>query len=43
MLTSSDFKFIFDRARLGLLSYANILQIADATLKVVFLLFFPCF
>ena len=43
MLTSINVKFIFDRARLGLLRYANILQIADVTLGVVFLLFFSCF
>ena len=36
-------KFIFDSARLGLLSSANILQIADVALWVVFLLFLPCF
>ena len=29
MLTSIDVKFIFDSARLGLFSSANILQIAD--------------
>ena len=39
MLTSIDVKFIFDSARLGLFSSANILQIADVTLRVVFLLF----
>ena len=39
MLTSIDVKFIFDSARLELFSSANILQIADATLRVVFLLF----
>ena len=39
MLTSIDVKFTFDSARLGLFSSANILQIADATLRVVFLLF----
>ena len=35
MLTSMDqidVKFIFDSARLGLSSYANILQIADGAL-----------
>ena len=42
MLTSIDVKFIFDSARVGLLSSANILQIADVILRVVFLLFFPC-
>ena len=36
---SIDVKFIFDSARLGLFSSANILQIADVTLRVVFLLF----
>ena len=43
MLTSIDVKFIFDSARLGLFSSANILQIADVALRVVFLLFLPCF
>ena len=43
MLTSIDVKFIFDSARLGLFSSANILQIADVALWVVFLLFLPCF
>ena len=43
MLTSIDVKFIFDSARLRLCSSANILQIADVALRVVFLLFLPCF
>ena len=43
MLTSIDVKVIFDSARLGLSSSANILQIADVALWVVFLLFLPCF
>ena len=43
MLTSIDVQFIFDGARLGLFSSANILQIADVALRVVFLLFLPCF
>ena len=43
MLTSIDVKFIFDSARLGLCSSANILQIADVALRVVFLLLLPCF
>ena len=43
MLTSIDVKFIFDGARLGLFSSANILQIAYVALRVVFLLLFPCF
>ena len=43
MLTSIEFKFIFDIARLGLFGCANILQIADVALRVVFLLFLPCF
>ena len=43
MLTFIDVKFVFDSARLGLLSSANILQIADIALRVVFLLFLPCF
>ena len=41
MLTSIDVKFIFDMARLGLLSSANIIQIADVALRVVVLLFLP--
>ena len=41
MLISIDVKFIFDSARLGLFSSANILQIADVALRVVFLLFLP--
>ena len=40
---SIDLKFIFDSARLGLFSSANILQTADVALRVVFLLFLPCF
>ena len=43
MLTSIDVKFTFDSACLGLFSSANILQITDVTLRVVFLLFMPCF
>ena len=43
MLTSINAKFIFDSARLGLFSSANVLQIADVTLRVVFLLFLPYF
>ena len=45
MLTSIDpsLLVIFDSARLGLFSSANILQIADVALQVVFLLFLPCF
>ena len=43
MLTSIDVKLIFDSARLGLYSSANILQIADVTPGVVFLLFLLCF
>ena len=43
MLSSIDVKFIFDSARLGLFSSADILQIADVALRVVFLLFLPCF
>ena len=34
MLTSIDVKFIFDSARLGLSSSANILQIADALFEL---------
>ena len=43
MLTSINVKFIFDSARLGLFSSANILQIANVALRVVFLLSLPCF
>ena len=43
MQTSIDVKFIFDSARLELFSPTNILQIADVALRVVFLLFLPCF
>ena len=35
MLTSIDVKFIFDNARLGLFSSANILQIAHVALLAV--------
>ena len=37
MLTSIEVKFILDSAHLGLFSSANILQIADVALRVVFL------
>ena len=43
MLTSIDVKFIFDSARLEFFRSANILQIADVAVPVVFLLFLPCF
>ena len=43
MLTCIDVKFIFDSVRLVLSSSANILQIADVALPVVFLLFLLCF
>ena len=43
MLTSIDVKFTFDSARLGLFSSVNILKIADAALRVVFLLLLSCF
>ena len=43
MLTCIDVKFILDSARLELFSSANVLQIADVTLRVAFLLFLPCF
>ena len=43
MLISINVKFSFDSARLGLFSSANILQIADVALRVVLLLFLPCF
>ena len=33
MFTSIEVKFIFDSARLGLFSSANILQIADVALR----------
>ena len=42
-ITSIDVKFTFDSACLGFFSSANVLQIADVTLRVVFLLFLPCF
>ena len=41
---SIDVKFIFDSARLGFVQLRkNILQIGDVALRVVFLLFLPCF
>ena len=43
MLTCIDVKFIFDSVRFGFSSSANILQIADVALRVVFLLFLLCF
>ena len=43
MLTPIGVKFIFDSARLGLFSSANIFQIADVALRIVFLLFLHCF
>ena len=43
MLTSIGVKFIFNSAHLGFFSSANILQIVDVALRVVFLLFLPCF
>ena len=43
MLTCIDVKFNFDSVHLGLSSSANILQITDVPLQVVFLLFLPCF
>ena len=43
MLTCIDVKFIFDSVLLGLFSSASILQIADVALRVVFVLFLPCF
>ena len=43
MLTFIDVKFTFDNARLGLFSSANILQVADVALRVLFLLFLPRF
>ena len=38
-----DVKFIVDSERLGLFRSADILQIADVALRVVFLQFLPCF
>ena len=43
MHTCISVKFIFDSVRLGLSCSANILQIADVALRVVFLLFLLCF
>ena len=43
MLTCIDVKFIFDTVGIGLSSPENILQIADVALRVVLLLFLPCF
>ena len=43
MLTPIDVNFIFDSARLGLFIPADILQITDAALRAVFLLFLPSF
>ena len=43
MFTCIDVKLIFDSVRLGLSSTASILQIADVALRLVFLLFLPCF
>ena len=43
MLTCIDVMFIVDSVRLGLSSSANILQIGDVALRVVFLLFLLCF
>ena len=43
LFPSNYVKFIFICARIGLFSSANILQIADVALLVVFLLFLPCY
>ena len=43
MLICIDVKFLFDSVRLGLSSSANIVQIADVALRVVFRLFLPRF
>ena len=43
MLTFIDVKFIFDSVRVRFSSSANTFQIADVALRVVFLLFLPCF
>ena len=42
-IISIGVKFTFNSARLGFFSSANILQIGDVALRVVFLLFLPCF
>ena len=39
MLTCIDVQFIFDSVRFRLSSSANILRIADAAIRVVFMLF----
>ena len=43
LVTCIDVQLIFDSVRLGLSSAANILQVADVALRVVFFLFLPCF
>ena len=43
LVTCIDVQLIFDNVRLGLSSAANILQVADVALRVVLLLFLPCF
>ena len=43
MLTCINVMFINDRHRLGLFGAANILQVADVALRVVFLLLLLCF
>ena len=43
MLTCIDVKFIYDTVLLGLSSSANKLQIENVALRVVFVLFLPCF
>ena len=43
MLTRINVKFISDSVRLGLSGSAIIPQIEDVALRVVFLLFLPCF
>ena len=43
MLTSINAKFVFDSARVGLFSSANILQLTDVAVRVVYLLFLPFF
>ena len=43
MLTCIDVKFVFDSVRLGLSSSTDILQVTDVALRVVFLLFLPCY
>ena len=43
MLIEGELNIDGGSARLGLFNSANILQIADVALRVVFFLFWPCF